>query len=1847
MGSEAITTTHDNMEIAKERMKVIKPASAPFDSMPFDVMKITSLTAAAQSLYPKPSHDLITTMSHNNSKYISERWQEDIALKWLEYDPVSDGDGHLRQLIETYAAETKKAIVSQQEVEDKLKLSKKEQELVWKTVTRVTEKYGKCADGNNVKVTHTFEIKEFDKIAFEKLQSSLTDLRNSAVTNVHIHSARIARLELDSHVYGLCVNPHAVYIKNAIKQFWGYTRFGESDVVHKDVRRWISLLITAWHNTIQDPYEVLEIVELAVRSQASWTANFIQVNPSYIDLVMKSLHIITKRPENMEKRDASLDEEWLIIDNLGEIESRTEKVLLAFLDQVPVRQSIYQKLDSGSYDCEVMMACVEHVCQILENVTKEYESCGTAQERIAVLLLQLSKVIGSDCRIKQSSNFSNTYDAIILHCTEVLMSTRRLCRFSSSLPFNNISPTAAANCAFIIRKDDVTQQIERLEGPHYFLTALVNLCKQHPVQMAAAACLDVVELFVLREEETKLAITLLSELISTSPDIVLNTLLRLSLKFPTKMAKIWHYIPVEPWRNLETKLLEELLAIDKTVGQMILSKIPWRFLSSELHYWVYKILLKELFPQSWVWKVAVQLHFVQVLSLEKIEKTLHLDKMFHFITKIKEGAITESVLVDLMEIMKYLLQDGHIIAVLKCLDSLDTHKPDFPKKFSLEIIKTLLIEPEASKLIKSIIVSHIIRDPTTADWWVKIITNIADWYVIPEVMDALELLCSAIYRYSPTKVSFFDDHVNNTILEQPKGLIGSLASWFSSKTSVFDKRFFFAYFWLGAKSKLEEEKWKHLNHSESPKKILTKSGLERSVIFELAEIIIICKDHSLTPIFWSELTKYGTTGALILKTNTKLYKRLKDRLSTSGNSAIDMFKWIDNPKLNRVPEIHQNFSFADLDKLLDQTSKPWRNIVQPMYDLPPTDKPDRTTPLSRFKLHVDTEKNTIIASYSFDWSQPPIEPIPFNILTNKDALLASCRSEIGILTDAASRASGRAAKLVVVDMELLEELLPNLFYYISEKITVAKECSSILPYRSCSGAAGISFQTEITHVRDYTQKRVSDNRSDHSHLIMETVEKSSKVVCLSVTKLNAVTANLVHLIKTTVSATEREVAGSAAMELLQLISLSMSDETEIWPPTNNLFASIVGKLGESAMLAVPNGLHHIIKCILCRPKTLSPLLCSAFNVNNVPEEFSNFYDEVGEIGKAYSPESARPLLNRFDFDIWLTTTPDIKQINRIVKTIVSGIIHNPELSGIYCMHAAKLTSFGYSQAIDSFIQACSRGELKDEVWLHIDISIGYRLNCSNVLRSLESTWLRQRSSGSNLYDIWRNYMKHMAKLIMTLLRNVADKDQLFGLINGVLSPWLIADKSKSVPQQPYESDVHVRYAQLMAKTYAEAITEFDLLRCGWMTIFELTSGWTGNVRSDLLPVFENLTWENFDFEDQEMLHTLVEMPRYFLLKVINRLPLTKLATNPSLLGVILLLFNSICAENTQNRDDLFNLLVIARTWDWSKVANEDLINCLKEFKRVYSADCLLSDRTSLHYGLLELIWSVCRVQDSCNFAREYMTILAEFVGEISKEADKTSIIYANLLQKAENRPECIPNCLSALNICNPTSEKQLLNVAIDWARGGTNITTEIVDSACKGLASLESTCRIVEASAECAFEKNGHTSLDSLASFFRTPSLGEFSDVCIKNQCILVLCLMAKREEPGRFMESVTSYTRKLRDLKPENEPKVIQLWRLALLKNSMEFAPILEEIANASTPNSILVTLRLKNAAPLSQKLRLFACILASSLGKCELSDVSFASNLKNYVDFGKRLLSENNKGCIECLQELLPVFYPDSLYA
>lgn len=140
---------------------------------------------------------------------------------------------------------------------------------------------------------------------------------------------------------------------------------------------------------------------------------------------------------------------------------------------------------------------------------------------------------------------------------------------------------------------------------------------------------------------------------------------------------------------------------------------------------------------------------------------------------------------------------------------------------------------------------------------------------------------------------------------------------------------------------------------------------------------------------------------------------------------------------------------------------------------------------------------------------------------------------------------------------------------------------------------------------------------------------------------------------------------------------------------------------------------------------------------------------------------------------------------------------------------------------------------------------------------------------------------------------------------------------------------------------------------------------------------------------------------------------------------------------------------------------------------------------------------------------------------------------------------------------------------------------------------------------------------------------------------------MVKCEEPSKFMESITSYTRKLRDLKTENEPKVIQLWRLALNKNSLEFAPILEEIAKASTPNSILVTLRLKNAAPLSQKLRLFACILASSLGKCELSDVSFASNLKNYVDFGKKLLSENNKGCIECLQELLPFFYPDSLYA
>lgn len=101
---------------------------------------------------------------------------------------------------------------------------------------------------------------------------------------------------------------------------------------------------------------------------------------------MKSLYIITKKPDDTEK-DASLDEEWLIIDNLGEIESRTEKVLLAFLDQIPVRQSVFQLLDKGSYDCEMIMACVEHVCQILENVSKDYDSCGTVQERLAALLL--------------------------------------------------------------------------------------------------------------------------------------------------------------------------------------------------------------------------------------------------------------------------------------------------------------------------------------------------------------------------------------------------------------------------------------------------------------------------------------------------------------------------------------------------------------------------------------------------------------------------------------------------------------------------------------------------------------------------------------------------------------------------------------------------------------------------------------------------------------------------------------------------------------------------------------------------------------------------------------------------------------------------------------------------------------------------------------------------------------------------------------------------------------------------------------------------------------------------------------------------------------------------------------------------------------------------------------------------------------------------------------------------------------------------------------------------------------------------------------------------------------------
>lgn len=230
--SQETSTSNNNSSLQNEQMSVIKPATAPLDSIPFDLMDDSSLSSTAQSLYPKSSRELEMRMSDNGSKNISRFWQTDVPLKWLEFDPISDGDSHLRNLIETYAKETKKALLSQQEVEDKLKLSKKEQETVWKTVTRVVEKYGKCADGNNVKATHTFDVKEFDKAALENLGSSLTDLRNSAVTNVHIHSARIARLELDAHVYSLCMSPHSPLIKNALKQFWGYTRFGESDVVH-------------------------------------------------------------------------------------------------------------------------------------------------------------------------------------------------------------------------------------------------------------------------------------------------------------------------------------------------------------------------------------------------------------------------------------------------------------------------------------------------------------------------------------------------------------------------------------------------------------------------------------------------------------------------------------------------------------------------------------------------------------------------------------------------------------------------------------------------------------------------------------------------------------------------------------------------------------------------------------------------------------------------------------------------------------------------------------------------------------------------------------------------------------------------------------------------------------------------------------------------------------------------------------------------------------------------------------------------------------------------------------------------------------------------------------------------------------------------------------------------------------------------------------------------------------------------------------------------------------------------------------------------------------------------------
>ncbi|XP_059479588.1 ectopic P granules protein 5 homolog [Neocloeon triangulifer] len=507
-----LTNFHDlslsTEEIKTLEMNVTASPTAPAQLYPFLPVEDLLPEPTAPEAPPEPflNEELLREVTPMNDAQLSTLYHNYEVAMTKEfvsefYETQKGLQSHpLYELLSSYLRARTKLLSGQMELDQMTNEARAKQDSIWTPGETVVRESGKCLDGNNVFVSHTYPTAEMSQEGLNALGRSLSSIRSVLNENISLHAyrAEVLRLQIEqllqetlilyanvpqnSPVQLLPPRPPATALWDALSVLFLFSRKQTKDAVFmKNCRDWIlrlgaTLLRVA---TAKDHIFLLLHVLFNPPGVTQWATPLIQVplkniiesypstNSALLDHAVAVLAVLMEPPVKIEK--CQEDPCWVLVDEDGEEEVQSglaENDLVALLNQVPIDGifrhvlgiqrkdgvEIYFPESASESSLLRLMAFASSLVLLLGKGLKTYDSQRYRQfaKRLSRLVrhtVQYVSDVWEIFRVGASQRGHNPnilarlqveYDNLLLRATQCIFSSQRLgaWQFLAIIPYN-------------------------------------------------------------------------------------------------------------------------------------------------------------------------------------------------------------------------------------------------------------------------------------------------------------------------------------------------------------------------------------------------------------------------------------------------------------------------------------------------------------------------------------------------------------------------------------------------------------------------------------------------------------------------------------------------------------------------------------------------------------------------------------------------------------------------------------------------------------------------------------------------------------------------------------------------------------------------------------------------------------------------------------------------------------------------------------------------------------------------------------------------------------------------------------------------------------------------------------------------------------------------------------------------------------------------------------------------------------------------------------------------------------------------------------------------------------------